>query len=135
MTGGGWSVGERERGTSNVSSISSPFKRSPITSVHLNNPNTTGDFPRCTVEPHNTGDVYLLVQCDTSGGINKLECGVHIVRFPCHLLVLGTGSGSTHRKGELGAVVGEREGDGFWPRDDAGDLRRVGDLDSEDLTF
>jgi len=65
----------------------------PLPVVYLNNPNPIADSPRCTVEPHDTGDVHFLIQRDTSGRVNKLERGVDIVRLPCHLLVLGIGSG------------------------------------------
>ena len=40
----------------------------------------------------------------------------------------------THRKGELGVVVGEREGCGRWRGENAGSLWRVGDLELKILT-
>jgi len=41
---------------------------------------------------------------------------------------------SAHEEGELGAVVGERKGHGFWCSNDAENLWHVSDLDPENLT-
>jgi hypothetical protein len=46
----------------------------------------------------------------------------------------GVGLEKTHRKGELGVVVGEREGCGRWRGENARNLWRVGDLELKIFT-
>ena len=84
--------------------------------VHLDNADATSDFRRRTIEPHNTSDVHLLVQRDTSGEVHELIHGVKIIRLPDHLLVsvLEIGSGSTYGEGDLSVLGGEWEGGGRW---------------------
>jgi len=108
---------------------------SPV--VHLDNANTTGNFPRRPVDPHNTSDVDRLVQSDTSSQVDKIVQAADTGRPPFHLLVrvLEIGSRSTHGEGELCTFVGEREGHGIWRSNGAENLWRIGDLEPENLTF
>ena len=106
---------------------------SPV--IHLDDSRTTRDFRRRAIEPHNPSDVYLLVQRDTSGKVDKCEHGVQTGRLPDHLLVsvLEVDSRSAHGESEFGAGIGQREGYGFWRRVDAENFWCVGDLEPEDL--
>lgn len=104
--------------------------------IYLDNANTVCDFRRRPIDPHNARNVNLLVQSDTSSGVDKVVNGLDIGRLPSHLLksVLEIDSGSTHRKGELGIVVRGRVGCGFRRRDNTENLWCVGGLDPKHLT-
>ena len=104
--------------------------------IHLDNSRTTRDFRGRAIEPHNPSDVYLLIQCDTTGEVDKCEHGVQTGRLPDHLLVsvLEVDSGSAHGESEFGAGIGQREGYGFRRRDNAENFWCVGDLEPEDFT-
>ena len=82
--------------------------------ISLNNTNSTADFPRRPADPHNTA--CSSIQSDTPSQVDKGEHVEYVRRLPVHLLVrfLEVDSRSAQRKGELGAVVGEREGSGRW---------------------
>ena len=105
--------------------------------VHLNNTDTTSDLQRGPINPHDSGDIHLLIQRDASSKVNKGEEVTDIVRLPLQLLVtvLEVGSRSAHGDGDLGVIVGEGKGHGFRRGDDAEDIWRVGDLEPEDLSF
>ena len=108
---------------------------SPV--IHLDNSRTTRDFRRHAIEPYDPGDVYLLIQRHTTGEVDKREHGVQTSRLPNHLLVsvLEVDSGSAHGESEFGhAGIGQREGYGFWCRDDDEYLWCVGDLEPEGFT-
>ena len=111
----------------------------PSLVVHFDDtdPTTTGQFRRRAVEPQNAGHVHPLIQRHTSGEVDKLVHSVHIVRLPDHLLMslLGVGPRSANGEGEIAAVEGEREGIRRWRSDNAENLRRICDLDPENLTF
>ena len=104
---------------------------SPV--VHLNNADTTCDLQRRPINPHNSGDTHLSIQCDASSEVDKGEQVTDIIRLPLRLLitVLEVGSRSAHGDGDLGVIVGEGEGHGFWGGDNAEDIWRVGDLEPE----
>ena len=104
---------------------------------HLNNANSASNFRQCAIEPHCTSDVHLLIQRHTSSGVDKLEHGVQVVRLPGHLLMrmLEVDAGSTHGEGDLGILIGEREGSGGWRGDDAENLWHVCDLDPENVAL
>ena len=53
--------------------------------VHFNNLNATAGFIRHTVGPHSVNCIHLLIQCDTSGEVQKVKHDVHIARviFQC----------------------------------------------------
>ena len=115
--------------------MSLPFPGIHLSSVvHLDKAKTTSNFHRCPINPRNTGDVHPSVQRDTTGRVDKVENLVDIVHLPSHLLVR-VRSRSAHRQGELGVVVGEREGHRLWRGNDAHNLWRVGDLEPESLAF
>lgn len=86
----------------------------PSPMIHLNNSRTARDFLWHAVEP-STSDVHLLIQRDTANEVNKCEHGVQIAHLPDYppVSMLGVDSGSTHRKSELGASIGQREDVGF----------------------
>jgi len=65
--------------------------------VHLNNVRSTGNFPRRTIESNRIGHVYLLIQCDTPGKVDKLERAKNVARLQDLLLVgiPGIGPGFT----------------------------------------
>ena len=100
--------------------------------VHFNEADTS-DTRRRPIGPHSTGDVHPLIQRVAIGKVDEVEKGVHVVGRPDHL-ILAASSRSTHRKGDLGAIIGEREPDRFGGRNDAEGLRVIGDLDPEELT-
>jgi len=79
--------------------------------VRHNNPSATAGFPGRTIQPQDVSDVHHLIQCDTSGGVDKLERGVHIVLPPSYLLVsvIEIHSGFACGEGGLGAPVGGRQ--------------------------
>ena len=137
---GGW--GERIRGVYQDGGDQREKERCPggllVTSpvVHLNDANATCDFRRRIIEPHNTGDVHLLIQRDTSGEVHELKHGVQIIRLPDHLLVsvLEIGPGSTHGEGDLSVLVEEWEGGGRWRGYDAENIWHVRDLDPGNMT-
>jgi len=103
--------------------------------VQLNNA-ITGEFLRRRIDPHNPGDVHLLIQRNTSGRVGKLEHIVQVCHIPSHfpIRVVEIGSRSAHGEHEFGAVVGERERRGCWRRDDVQDIWHVGDLDPKRLS-
>ena len=86
--------------------VMSSIPPSPV--IHLDNSRTASDFVRRTIEPHNTRDIHLLIQRDTSGEVDKHEPGVQTDRLPDHLLVsvLEVDSRSAHGESELGAGIG-----------------------------
>ena len=59
--------------------VMSSVNASPV--VHLNDPNTTNESLRRTVESHNTNKVHLSIQCRTSGQVNKFEHGAQIAHL------------------------------------------------------
>ena len=93
--------------------VMSSIPPSPV--IHLDNSRTASDFVRRTIEPHNTRDIHLLIQRDTSGEVDKCEYGVQTARILDHLpvSVFKVDSRSAHVKSEFGAGIGQRGGTGF----------------------
>lgn len=104
------------------------------TVIDLNKADTTGDRCRGPVNPSGTSEVNPLVQGAAVGEIDEVEEVVHIVDLPDHL-VLGASSGSAHREGDLGALVGEGEGNRFGSGNDAEDIWSIADLEPKHLTI
>lgn len=107
-----------------------------VTGEALHDSRTARDFLRHAIEPQNPSDVHLFIQRDTSSEVEKSEHGAriaHLLGYPL-ASVLKIDSGSTHREGELGASIGQREGCGLWRRDGAESVWCVSDLGTEDLT-
>ena len=81
--------------------------------ISLNNANSTADFPQRPADPHNTA--CSLIQSDNPSQVDKGEHVEYVRRLPVHLVrFLEVDSRSAQRKGELGAVVVEREESGRW---------------------
>ena len=79
--------------------------------VHLNDTNPSTDFPQRPIDPYNPAHPHPLIQRNTSSKIDKVEQVERARRLSSHLLIcfLEIDSGSAQRKGEPGAVVGERD--------------------------
>ena len=101
--------------------------------INLNNANPTVGPARRPIDPHNPTHPHPLVQRVTSSEIDQVLQDDHVRRRPGHLLVhfLEIDTRSAQRKGEPGAVLGEREGCGRWRSDYVEHFRRISDLEPE----
>jgi len=105
----------------------------PSTVIDLDKADTEVDqLSRGVIPPDGSGRVHPLVQRVAIGEVDEVVKVEHVVHLPDRLLA-AICSGSAQGEGDLGAFVGEREGNRLRGGNDAERVRVVGHLEPENL--